>query len=129
VIKWISFPRERVYRPILRNGCLFIRLLHSNRILVRFEVSAQQRVHTSQYITSDNISERALFWIPHKTFAGKHFKHYPYIDKISRQNFLNKENGRIILRKTGKYLNWLRNRTTNLKYSNVVSICSFLFTI
>jgi hypothetical protein len=29
-IDWISFPRERVYRPLLRNGCLFIKLLHSN---------------------------------------------------------------------------------------------------
>jgi hypothetical protein len=29
-IDWISFPRERVYRPLLRNGCLFFRLLHSN---------------------------------------------------------------------------------------------------
>jgi hypothetical protein len=28
-IDWISFPRERVYRPLLRNVCVFIRLLHS----------------------------------------------------------------------------------------------------
>jgi hypothetical protein len=29
-IYWISFPRERVYQPLLRIGCLFIRLLHRN---------------------------------------------------------------------------------------------------
>jgi hypothetical protein len=29
-IDWISFPRECVYRALFRNGCLFIRLLHSN---------------------------------------------------------------------------------------------------
>jgi hypothetical protein len=27
---WISFPRERVYRPLLRTVCLFVRLLHRN---------------------------------------------------------------------------------------------------
>jgi hypothetical protein len=30
-IDWISFPRERSHRQLLRNRCLFIRLLLSNR--------------------------------------------------------------------------------------------------
>jgi hypothetical protein len=29
-IYWILFRRERVYRPLLRNGCFFIHLLHGN---------------------------------------------------------------------------------------------------
>jgi hypothetical protein len=50
-IDWISFPRESVYRPLLRNGCLSAYCIATTVLVVHFEVSAQQRVYTPQYLS------------------------------------------------------------------------------
>jgi hypothetical protein len=45
---WILFPRERVYGPLLRKGCLSARCI-ATVVLVCFEASARLRVCTPQY--------------------------------------------------------------------------------
>jgi hypothetical protein len=48
-IDWISFPRESVCRPLLRNGRLSAYCIITAVLVVRIQVSAQQRVYTPQY--------------------------------------------------------------------------------
>jgi hypothetical protein len=48
-IDWISLPRERARRLLLRNGCLSAYFTAIAVLVLCFEVSAQQWVYTLQY--------------------------------------------------------------------------------